>query len=80
MFNFNLLRDEFHEDEGITYEFKFLTDKEAEYIDEKHFWIPVKEALKWKEATDYIAYATSKNYLSNAIFIKNLTLILILLS
>ncbi|MBC2456605.1 DUF262 domain-containing protein [Clostridium beijerinckii] len=75
LFYFNLLRDEFDEDEGITYEFKFLTDSEAEYIDEKHFWIPVKEALKWKEATDYIAYATRKNYLSNSIFIKNLTLL-----
>lgn len=75
MFYFNVLRKEFVEDDAITYEFKFLTDKEASFVDDKHFWLPVKEALKWRNATDYIKYATSKNYLSNNIFIENLTLL-----
>ena len=70
----NLLRNYQTDDEdSITYEFKFLTYLEAKYIDEKCFWFPVKEALKWKEATDYIKYASEKKYLTNEIFITNLT-------
>lgn len=74
-FYFNVLRKEFDEDDDITYEFRFLTNVESLFVDDKHFWLPVKEALKWKDATDYINYATSKNYLSNHVFIQNLTLL-----
>jgi uncharacterized protein with ParB-like and HNH nuclease domain len=69
----NLLRNYFNEDDGITYEFKFLTDIESKYTDEKHYWFPVKEALKWKDANDYIVYATNQGYITNTTFIQNLT-------
>ena len=70
----NLLRNRQTDDEdSITYEFKFLTSEDAKYIDEKCFWFPIKEALKWKEANDYIKYATEKGYLTNGIFIDILT-------
>nr|WP_254905227.1 DUF262 domain-containing protein [Clostridium tyrobutyricum] len=74
-FYFNLLRNTLDEDEEITYEFKFLTDKEAINIDDTHFWFPVKEALRWEDANDYINYASDKGYISNKIFINNLTLL-----
>lgn len=65
----NLPRD----DENLTYEFKFLTETEAEFSDLDHCWLKVKEALTWKDANDYIRYATGKQLLTNEIAIENLT-------
>jgi len=75
LFYMNLLRNGFNEDDGITYEFKFLTEDEANFIDEYHFWFPVKGALNWKDANDYIAYASSKGYITNPTFIQNITIL-----
>ena len=71
LFYLNLLKRDLSEDNGITYEFKFLTEKEAALIDTTHFWFPVKKSLEWKEANDCISYAKSEGYLSNNLFIAN---------
>jgi len=47
-FYLNLLRMEnTDEEQGRTYEFKFLTKGEAQNIDEKYLWFLVKRAIAW---------------------------------
>lgn len=73
---FNLLRDKPQNvDDDVTYEFKFLTEEEATFADENCFWIPVKEALNWKRANDFMRYAQEKGYAMNTTFTDNLTLL-----
>lgn len=75
-FYLNLLYDKpADEDDDITYEFKFLTESESTQVDNRHLWIPIKEALKWDNASGYIQWATDKGYLSNYVVIQKLTLL-----
>lgn len=78
LFYFNLLKDiskknENSDEDDIMYEFKFLTEDESKKNDESHFWFPVKQAMKWNEANEYINYAANEKMLDNKIFINNLT-------
>jgi len=43
-------------EEGIIYEFKFLTDDEANHIDEKHLWFSIREVLRWGEDPEIDEY------------------------
>jgi uncharacterized protein with ParB-like and HNH nuclease domain len=71
---FNILHlDNSGDNDSMTYQFKFLTEQEIQVKDEKHFWLPVKEALKWSNANDYIKFASQNGLISNAFAIDNLT-------
>lgn len=69
----NLLKSPDSEEDGIKFQFKFLTEQE---IDKKHdteFWFPIREVLRWNNDTDYIKYAKDKSKLEDETFLSNLT-------
>lgn len=73
---FNVLyKNKPRDDDGTTYDFKFLTASEANLNDATHFWLPVKESLKWNDANGYIKFASENNLIANPIAIENLTLL-----
>lgn len=73
---FNVLyKNKPRDDDGTTYDFKFLTASEAKLNDSTHFWLPVKESLNWKDANGYIKFASENNLIANSIAIENLTLL-----
>lgn len=56
-FYLNLLKDPIEEEgEDFVYEFKFLTDDEARYFDEKHLWFLVRNVLIWGEDPEIDEY------------------------
>lgn len=72
----NLLHKPDGEDEEESnYDFRFLTDKEIEYIAEDTFWFPIRSVLGWKNLSECNKYAKEKGYLENDIFIENLSLL-----
>lgn len=72
---FNLFRNQFGESDGITYEFKFLTENESAYKDTQHCWFPVKEALTWEQSKDYIPYLRENKLIENEVAMDNLQLL-----
>ena len=48
-FYLNLLKQSENDEEGYRYEFKFLTDQEAQQIDKKYLWFLVRDVLGWGE-------------------------------
>ncbi|MFQ5753952.1 MAG: DUF262 domain-containing protein, partial [bacterium] len=59
----NLLRPS--EDTEFEYDFKFLTDDEANMNDENHFWFPVDEVLNLKEVYDINNYLINNGLFSD---------------
>lgn len=56
-FYLNLLKKESADEEnGIMYEFKFLTRTEAKKTDRKHLWFLVKKAIKWGDDPEIDEY------------------------
>jgi uncharacterized protein with ParB-like and HNH nuclease domain len=55
-FYLNLLKQSTNDEEDYKYEFKFLTDQEAQQIDTEHLWFLVRNVLEWgddPEIDDY---------------------------
>jgi len=47
-FYLNLLKNPIEEEtDGYIYEFSFLTDDEAKFVDKKHLWFLIREVLTW---------------------------------
>lgn len=65
LFYINLFYQSVEEDEnGINYEFSFLTEEEAQLVDDNHYWFLVKGVLRWSDlipVNDVIRKA-SENY------------------
>jgi uncharacterized protein with ParB-like and HNH nuclease domain len=72
---FNILHNVRGEEDETTFQFKFLTEEEMEERNEHTFWLPVKRALLWKDANDFISFAVEHNLLANKTAIDNLTLL-----
>jgi len=72
---FNILHNVRGEEDETTFQFKFLTEREMEERNEHTFWLPVKKALLWKDANDFISFAAEHNLLANKTAIDNLTLL-----
>jgi uncharacterized protein with ParB-like and HNH nuclease domain len=72
---FNILHNVRAEEDDTTFQFKFLTEEEMKEQNEHTFWLPVKKALLWKDANDFISFAVEYNLVANKTAIDNLTLL-----
>jgi uncharacterized protein DUF262 len=46
------------DENGVAYEFSFLTTEEAKVVDDGHFWFQVKKAIAWKDQGPVFAEIT----------------------